>query len=295
MIDLKRAALAGAAALALLAGPAFAQSGTSTTGDEPAAGAPNATNPAATETPQQPAAADGDASDATRSGGPASSAGPAEMSGAASSSPAAAGSDQPATGSSSSSSDQGQPAAAAPTPTEPAATETPRKPAAAGGEASDATRSGGPAGSAGPQDMSDQQKLDQPRNAVGDKFELPHLTPENQIRMITDICGTQMKNMDRAACQCLAEQSMTALTPPQRDYLIAAAVAPPVAARLVKDNKVGKEDQKTIFAFLNSTSDSCVKAEQGAAGSGGAAASPAPSAPAAPGNDGAAAPDAPAK
>ncbi|MBO0661454.1 hypothetical protein LQ948_02595 [Jiella sp. MQZ9-1] len=175
---------------------------------------------------------------------------------------------------------------AAPKPMSPAETETPTKPAASGGEASDATESGAPLGSAPAkaQSSSGDEKAakpgrnpsaasdnpvgadGQPRNAVGDKFQLPHLTAENQIRMIADLCGIQIRDMSPAACACLGKEAMTKLTPPQRDYLIASVVAPPTADQLIKKGKVHKDDQKAIFAFLNAASASC-KADPKSAGS----------------------------
>ena len=208
MIDLKRTALMGAAALALLAAPAFAQSGTDA-GDQKAQEQGTAKKPA------------------------------------------------PGTE---------MPADAAPTPTEPAATETTRQPAAAGGEASDATHSGGPASSASDAEMSGAGAADQPRNAVGDKFELPRLQGSEQVKMITGICTVQIKNITIPACTCLAEKSLTALSDPQRDYMIASVVAPPVADRMLKDGRIKDEDQKTIFAFIDSTSDACLKETAGKAG-----------------------------
>ena len=247
----RRAGLAGTTllALALAGAPALAQSGQDVPGkpaSEPqapvVAGQPLAAAPAATETPQAPAASGGEASDMTTSGAPAGSVvqdGGQDASGGGAPSPAPVDT-------------------AKPLPGAPAETETPEVPAASGGEASDATVSGAPEGAVVDEGSPDKPaSQDKPRNGVGDKFQLPHLTAENQIRMITDICGTQIRNMDRGACHCLAEQAMTALTPPQRDYLIASAVAPPVAARMIKDNRVGTPDQKVIFTFLNRTSDAC--------------------------------------
>lgn len=147
-----------------------------------------------------------------------------------------------------------------PTPTDPAATETPEKPAAAGGEASDATASGSPAGSATSAAGSGTVKGERsatPSNEVGEKFELPRVSGDNQIEMIAGLCGVQMKEMTPAACTCLATEAMSELSDPQRDYLIASVVAPPVADRMLKDRRVGDSDQTTIFAFLNTTSDKC--------------------------------------
>lgn len=147
-----------------------------------------------------------------------------------------------------------------PTPADPAATETPQKPAASGGEASDATASGAPAGSATSAAGSgtpENEPSAAPSNEVGEKFELPRVSGDNQIEMIAGLCGVQMKEMTPAACTCLATQAMTALSDPQRDYLIASVVAPPVADRMLKDRRVGESDQKIIFTFLNTTSDAC--------------------------------------
>lgn len=165
---------------------------------------------------------------------------------------------------------------AAPQPMSPAETETPEKPAAAGGEASDATESGAPLSSApaeatagstetGTGDEANGQATDSaskgspenPRNAVGDQFELPRVSEENQVELIAGLCGVQMKAMSPLACTCLAEQALTDLSAPQRDYLIASVVAPPVAERMLNDGRVGTADQKTIFTFLNTTSDAC--------------------------------------
>ena len=166
---------------------------------------------------------------------------------------------------------------AAPTPMAPAETETPQKPAAAGGEASDATESGAPLGAAPPEATSGQSEAGssgeaspeegaastpkgpdgQPRNAVGDEFQLPHLTDENQVAMITDLCGIQIRDATPAACSCLGEQAIEQLTPPQRDYLIATVVAPPTADKLFKRGSVTKDDQLKIITFLNATSEAC--------------------------------------
>ena len=166
---------------------------------------------------------------------------------------------------------------AAPKPMSPAETETPTKPAAAGGEASDATQSGAPLGAAPKAAMSGSNgsgtgdaaatadgssetsgaAADQPRNAIGDKFQLPHMTRENQVAIITDICGIQIRNMNRAACTCLADQAMEKLSGPQRDYLIASVVAPPTADQLLRKGNVTKDDQMTIFTFIDTTSETC--------------------------------------
>ena len=152
----------------------------------------------------------------------------------------------------------------APTPTEPAATETPEAPAAAGGEASDATASGAPAGST-VTDEDTRRAPVAPSNEVGEKFELPRVSDDNQVEMIAGLCGVQMKQMSPAACTCLGEAAMEDLSAPQRDYLIASVVAPPVAERMLGDGRVGDPDQKEIFAFLQSSSESCA-AETAAAG-----------------------------
>lgn len=154
----------------------------------------------------------------------------------------------------------GGPAQGVPTPADPAATETPEKPAASGGEASDATASGSPAGSATSAAGSgtpENERSATPSNEVGEKFELPRVSGDNQIEMIAGLCGVQMKQMTPAACTCLATEAMSELSDPQRDYLIASVVAPPVADRMLNDRRVGESDQKTIFAFLNTTSDAC--------------------------------------
>ncbi|KQT82206.1 hypothetical protein [Aurantimonas sp. Leaf443] len=161
-------------------------------------------------------------------------------------------------------------AAGAPTPTEPAATETPQAPAASGGQASDATPSGAPAGSAPsapgtpatttqtPQREGTAGSPASPRNAVGDKFELPRISDkQSQLSLISGLCAVQMKGMSKAACDCLAEKSFTGLADPQRDYLIASVVAPPVADRMLNDGRVGKPDQEFIFAFLEKESTTC--------------------------------------
>jgi hypothetical protein len=163
--------------------------------------------------------------------------------------------------------------AGAPTPTEPAATETPEAPAASGGEASDATASGAPGGSAVTDEDAKRAPV-APSNEVGEKFELPRVSDDNQIEMIAGLCGVQMKQMSPAACTCLGEAAMEDLSAPQRDYLIASVVAPPVAERMLGDGRVGEPDQKEIFAFLQATSESCA-AETGAAGQDNNAAAPA--------------------
>ena len=107
--------------------------------------------------------------------------------------------------------------------------------------------------------------------------------------MISGLCGVQMKGMTPAACTCLAEKALTALSDPQRDYLIASVVAPPVSDRMLKDGRVGQEDQKTLFAFLNTTSTECTASTAGMAPAGGASSdSPASSVatPQTPGGDG---------
>ena len=148
---------------------------------------------------------------------------------------------------------------------DPAATETPQDPAASGGDASDITPSGGPAGGTVTQDedaaeidTDTDEQVDQPSNEVGELFEIPRVSGDNQIELISGLCGVQMKAMSPAACVCLAEQSLEQLSDPQRDYMIAAAVAPPVAERMLGDGRVGQPDQQQIFAFLNATSDACM-------------------------------------
>lgn len=78
-----------------------------------------------------------------------------------------------------------------------------------------------------------------------------------QIELITGLCGIQMKEMSKEACHCLAEQTLTGLSDPQRDYLIATVVAPPVADRMLADGRVGQPDQGVIFDFISKTADSC--------------------------------------
>ncbi|MBO0906495.1 hypothetical protein [Jiella sonneratiae] len=187
---------------------------------------------------------------------------------------------------------------AAPKPMSPAETETPQKPAAAGGEASDATATGAPLGAAPAEKTSpaggtggtgdaakpgaaanagEAGQDGQPRNAVGDKFEMPHLTKENEAQMISELCGIQIKGMTPAACGCLGDRAVEKLTPPQRDYLIASVVAPPTADRLLKKGDVTKDDQKAIFDFLEADSASCKSAGSGAnSGSGAPAGNAAP-------------------
>ena len=63
--------------------------------------------------------------------------------------------------------------------------------------------------------------------------------------------------MTPMACKCLAEQTLTGLSDPQRDYMIATVVAPPVADRMLADHRVAQVDQQAIFAFLNKTADAC--------------------------------------
>ncbi|MCK5931720.1 MAG: hypothetical protein KAG89_06070 [Fulvimarina manganoxydans] len=118
---------------------------------------------------------------------------------------------------------------------------------------------------AAPAPSQETETSDQPRNAVGDKFELPRVSGDNQVELITGLCGVQMKDMTKADCACLAESAMDALSDPQRDYLIASVVAPPVADRMLKDGRVGESDQVTIFTFLNTQSDQCRAGAQGGA------------------------------
>ena len=170
---------------------------------------------------------------------------------------------------------------------DPAATETPQDPAASGGDASDITPSGGPGGGTTTVDGSDdtdtdEQQSDQPRNAVGDKFELPRVSEGNQVELIAGLCGVQMKQMTPLACKCLAEQALEKLSDPQRDYLIASVVAPPVAERMLGDGRVGQPDQATIFAFLNATSEACVTGSFVEPAEGAAPQATPPAAPAAP-------------
>ena len=90
------------------------------------------------------------------------------------------------------------------------------------------------------------------------QFELPRAGDKaTQIELITGLCGIQMKEMSKEACHCLAEQTLTGLSDPQRDYLIATVVAPPVADRMLADGRVGQPDQTAIFDFINASADSC--------------------------------------
>lgn len=90
------------------------------------------------------------------------------------------------------------------------------------------------------------------------QFALPRAGDKaTQVELITGLCGIQMKQMTPPACHCLAEQTLTGLSDPQRDYLIATVVSPPVADRMLADQRVGKVDQEAIFAFLTVTSDAC--------------------------------------
>ncbi len=79
----------------------------------------------------------------------------------------------------------------------------------------------------------------------------------DEAGMIAGLCGVQMKSMSPLACKCLAGRAMTDLSAPQRDYLVATAVSPPVADRMLADGRVGRGDQEIIFTFLDKTSDAC--------------------------------------
>lgn len=90
------------------------------------------------------------------------------------------------------------------------------------------------------------------------QFELPKVGDKTtQVELITGLCGIQMKEMSKEACHCLAEQTLTGLSDPQRDYLIATVVAPPVADRMLADGRVGQPDQTAIFDFISKSADSC--------------------------------------
>lgn len=105
---------------------------------------------------------------------------------------------------------------------------------------------------------SDQGNM--PSNQVGEKFELPRYSEDNQVELIKGLCGIQIKDMSQPACGCLAEAALDDLSDPQRDYLIASVIAPPVSDRMIGDGRVTETDQKAIFSFLESKSQSC-KAE----------------------------------
>ncbi|BDA86627.1 hypothetical protein Sa4125_41690 [Aureimonas sp. SA4125] len=92
-----------------------------------------------------------------------------------------------------------------------------------------------------------EKQFDIPR--VGDK--------EGQIELISGLCAVQMKEMSPPACRCLATEALTRLSDPQRDYMIATVVSPPVADRMLADRRVGQVDQQVIFAFLDATSAAC--------------------------------------
>lgn len=99
-----------------------------------------------------------------------------------------------------------------------------------------------------------------PSNEVGEQlqFEIPRVgDKEQQLELISGLCAVQLKTMSPIACKCLAEQSLTALSDPQRDYLIATAVAPPVADRMLNDGRVGQQDQELIFRFISATTEGC--------------------------------------
>ncbi|TFF18205.1 hypothetical protein E3C22_21855 [Jiella endophytica] len=235
MHRLVRTAFLATAAIALGAVPAAAQSkGAEKSGEEqnlvlPPDAAPKPMSPAETESPSKPAAAGGEASDATESGAPLSAA-PSDDSGKSDADKSSTG--KSSTGKSETGTSDGA--------------ERPMKP--------DESSANNPVGADG-----------QPRNAVGDKFQMPHLTKENQVAMITDLCGIQIRGMSHGACSCLADKAMDELSPSQRDYLIASVVAPPTADQLLKKGTVTKDDQMTIITFLNATSDAC-RADAGASG-----------------------------
>ncbi|KQT47548.1 hypothetical protein ASG43_10730 [Aureimonas sp. Leaf454] len=149
--------------------------------------------------------------------------------------------------------------AGAPTATDPAATETPKTPAASGGDASDATASGQPAGSAAPADASGGAMAPAAGAATAEKtFPIPRAgDTAQQVELITGLCGVQMKDMKPESCKCLAEQSLTNLSDPQRDYLIATVVSPPAADRMLADGRVGQPDQQVISSFIDKTADAC--------------------------------------
>lgn len=79
----------------------------------------------------------------------------------------------------------------------------------------------------------------------------------DEVGLIAGLCGVQMKDMSPQACRCLAEQSQTQLSAPQRDYLVATAVSPPAADRMLSDGRVSQPDQQAIFSFLNDTMRTC--------------------------------------
>ncbi|WP_040488901.1 hypothetical protein [Fulvimarina pelagi] len=121
-----------------------------------------------------------------------------------------------------------------------------------------------------------------PSNQVGEKFELPRYSEGNQIELITGLCGIQLKEMSQPACGCLAEASLDNLSDPQRDYLIASVIAPPVSDRMLGDGRVTESDQAEIFGFLQTYSETCKAEVAGTDGStpstGGAGESAAPDA-----------------
>lgn len=79
----------------------------------------------------------------------------------------------------------------------------------------------------------------------------------DQVGLIAGICGVQLKDMSPEACRCLAEQAMTRLGDPQRDYLVATAVSPPVADRMLEEGSITQIDQRTIFTFLDDSLRTC--------------------------------------
>ncbi|MCW4115782.1 hypothetical protein NPA31_012505 [Aurantimonas sp. MSK8Z-1] len=89
------------------------------------------------------------------------------------------------------------------------------------------------------------------------RSQMPAPGSPDQVKLITGLCGIQMKDMSEGACHCLAEKTVEGLSDPQRDYLIATVVSPPVAERMLKDKRVGQADQVEIFGFLNTQSDAC--------------------------------------
>ncbi|MCM2502421.1 hypothetical protein NDN16_01900 [Aureimonas altamirensis] len=100
-----------------------------------------------------------------------------------------------------------------------------------------------------------------PAGAQGSGAPPPQMFPTpgegDQVGLIAGLCGVQMKDMSPQACRCLAERSQTQLSDPQRDYLVATAVSPPVADRMLSDGRVSQPDQAAIFAFLNDTMRTC--------------------------------------
>jgi hypothetical protein len=75
-----------------------------------------------------------------------------------------------------------------------------------------------------------------------------------QKARLAEACGIETK-LSPAGCRCLADRAVFDLSDPQRDYLLASAIAPRAAERLRAG--ISQQDIEVLAKFLSTAQQAC--------------------------------------